>query len=203
MIKGKLIIIAMFCALALVGCATARQAVDDYQSGATAPLQTTVNPTTGETVVEQSPRASVQPIIDIVSGIPVVGGYAPLLGGLLAAFATWKRGRRIRKGKAVSPNPITGHWGQSIGIESLVQNLSQIITGAFEVGADGSGLKRGWKVGLSTALSLGAGAVMIPAVQDFIIKTPSIAAAIIGLSALFGGLEKEVSKVLPLPPKPV
>lgn len=211
MTKGKVLLLLILCAGIMAGCATTKQGVEDYKMGATTPLQPVIDPATGQPVLdmagnpvmEQSPRQSVQPIIDVVSGIPVVGGYAPLIGGLLAGIATWRRGRRIRKSQSISMNPITGHWGSSIGLEGLVQNLSNIITGIFEVGKEGSGLKRGWKVGLSTALSIGAGALTIPAVQDFVVSNPNIAATIVGLSALFGGLEKEVSKVLPVPPKPV
>jgi len=39
---------------------------------------------------------------------------------------------------------------------------------------------------------------MVPAVRDFVVTNPGITAAVTGLSALFGGLEKEVSKVLPI-----
>lgn len=188
--QTKWIVLAVL-AVVLVGCATTKQAVDDYKTGATTPLE----------AGELSPSESVRPIVSTVSVIPVVGGFAPLIGTVLAGLATWQRGRRIRKGKPQSQNPITGWIGDQAGLETLVQNAANVVTGLFEVGKEGSALKRAWKVGLTTTLSLGTGALAIPAVRDFVVHNPSIAAVIVGLSSLFGGLEKAVSNVLPVAPE--
>lgn len=172
----------------LTGCAATKAAVEDYKTGATVPLETG----------EISPRESVQPIVESISGIPIIGGYAPIIGALLAAIATWRRGRRIRKGKPTSENPITGWVGSKAGLETIVQSLANIVTGIFEVGKDGSWVKRAWKVGLSTVLSIGTAAVTIPAVRDAIAGNPSIVIAVSGLAAVLGGLEKAFSSVLPV-----
>ena len=185
---GWIVVIAM--SIALIGCASTQQAISDYTKGATTPLEEN----------EISPSDSVQPIVSTVSMIPVVGGFAPIIGTALAGLATWQRGRRIRKGKPSSQNPITGWMGNATGAETIVQSLANVVTGLFEVGKDGSAMKRAWKMGLTTALSIGAGALTIPAVRDFVVQHPVIVAGITGLSALFGGLEKAVSTVLPVAP---
>lgn len=174
----------------MAGCATVKSAVDDYKVGATTPLEEG----------ELSPAQQAAPIQAAITPIPVVGGFAPVIGGALAGLFTLLRGRRIRKGQPQSQNPITGFLGQRIGAETVVQSLANIAAGLFEVGGDGSPFKRAWKMGLSTALSIGVGAMTIPAVQDFVVHNPMIAAGITGLSALFGGLEKAVSVVKPVDP---
>jgi hypothetical protein len=177
-------------ALLFVGCSTMKQAHEDYVIGATTPLAPG----------EVSPQQSAQTIVSTVSAIPVVGGFAPLLGGALAAVATLVRGRKIRKGGATSVSPITGYLGGKVGLEGIVQSIANIATGLFEVGAENSPLKRAWKVGLSVLLSVGTASLAIPAVRDLVVAHPEYALGIGGIAALFGGLEKALSQVLPVTP---
>ena len=62
-------------------------------------------------------------------------------------------------------------------------------------------LAGGGLVGLSTALAIFGGALVIPQVQDFVVHNPWIATGITGAAALFGGLQKSVSQVLPVAPQ--
>jgi len=174
----------------LVGCSTIKEGVADYKLGKETALAEG----------ESSPKDEAKQISNFVGSLPLpfAGQAAPVIGGVLTALFTLQRGRRIRKGIPASPNPATGFLGQASGLEALVQNLSSIVTGAFEVGGDNLPLKRAWKVALATVLALAGFAVTVPAVQAFILSNPGITAGIVGLSALFGGLEKQLSTVKPV-----
>lgn len=174
--------------IALIGCASIKQAKDDYQLGKETPLAEG----------EISPKDQAQNIGQIISVIPGGGAVAPTAVTVLTGLFAFLRGRRIRKGIPASTNPATGFLGNAAGMEAIVQNLSNVIAGAFEVGADNSPLKRAWKVGLSSLLGLGTLAVTVPSVQTMVLAHPDIAIGITGLSGLFGGLEKALSNVKPL-----
>ena len=178
--------------LAVGGCAFIKGAVDDYKLGKSTPV----------VEGEITPEAQVSNITEFVSALPYVGPYAGSLGGVLLGFFTWRRGRRLRKGLPVNTNPSTGFLGSLTGVEGLVQTMSSLITGAFEAGPDGSVAKRAWKMGLASALGLGTLALTIPSAREFVLGNPAISAGIVGLSSLFGGLEKALSKVQPVAPKP-
>lgn len=174
----------------LVGCAQIEQARKDVEIGATTPLEEG----------EVAPQQQAHEVGGILSAIPVVGPFASVLAPVLGTFFLWNRGRRIRKEKPHSTNPITGFFGNKIGLESFVQHLSNIFAGLYEVGPDGSVIKRGWKVGLSTLGSIAAAALTIPDVQALVIAHPEYVAALTAVSGFLGGIEKETSKVLPLVP---
>lgn len=169
----------------LAGCSVVR----DYQTGANTPLE----------AGEVSPQAAAQPIVNVVGTVyPPAAGPALML---LTAFATWKRGRRIRKGLPVSAQPITGHWGSQLGLEKVVQTLSSAVAGLFEVGPEGSGLRRGWKVLLATGIaSVGLPlALKAPGVAALVASHSEALVGILGLlAAIVAGLEKELSRVLPV-----
>lgn len=185
----KVLFFAVLC-LFLVGCAALKQGINDYQVGKNTEL---VNG-------EISPAQQAQEITNTVAALPVVGPFAGTLGLALTGLFTYLRGRRIRLANGVVTNtpPATGFLGSSMGLEAIIQTVSNIATGAFEVGPDGSPLKRAWKVGLASILGLAGVAVTIPAVQQAIIAHPSIALAVGGGSALFGGIEKALSTVKPV-----
>lgn len=172
----------------LVGCATVEQARQDAQIGATTPLEQG----------EVSPQDQAREVTNILSAVPVVGPFAPILAPILGTVFLWSRGRRIRKGKPTSSNPITGYFGSKVGLESFVQNISNVFTGAFELGPDGSMLKRGWKAGLATLGGIIATALTVPDVQALVVAHPEYAAALTVISGFIAGVEKETSKVLPL-----
>lgn len=170
----------------VAGCATIKQAKSDAEVGLTAPLE----------AGEVSPQEQASQVKDVLSAIPVIGPYAGFLGPLLVGVFGWQRGRRIRKGKPSSDNPITGFLGQKAGIEAVIQQLVNVVQGLYEVGPDGSGIKRAWKTGLNTLLAVGAGSMLVPDVARFVASNPNIIVGLSTLSALFAGLEKEASKVL-------
>lgn len=184
--------IAIACAiLLLAGCASVKQAHSDLKTGYTSPLE----------AGEQSPLEQAQPIAATITAVaPFLTPFNGLIATGLSGIFAWKRGNRIRAGKPVSTNPITGYFGNKIGAESLVQNMSNIVTGVFELGANGSPLKRAWKSGLTALLALAGVSMAFPQAQAFLMGNPAIIAAIGGLSALFGGLEKTISGVLPVKP---
>ena len=172
----------------LSGCAWVKQAVSDYKTGKEAPVEEG----------EKSPAEQAGEISNIVSNLPFVGPYAPMLSTALIGFFTWRRGKRIRSGMPVNTKPATGFLGNKVGAELLVQTLSDVFKGFFEIGKDNSPLKRGWKVFLSSALGIGTLAVSVPSVADVVVAHPEIAAGIAGISGLFAGLEKALSAIQPV-----
>ena|SRR3990167_10749598 len=172
----------------LVGCAALKQVHSDAQVGLTAPLE----------AGELSPQEQASEVTGILQAVPVVGPFAPILGPLLVGIFGWQRGRRIRKALPVSSNPISGFLGNKVGIEAVIQQVTNVVEGLYEVGPENSGLKRAWKTGLNTLLAVGTGAMLVPDVQQFVVNNPNIVVGLTSLAALFGGLEKEASKVLPV-----
>ena len=187
---NKALLVVLVGCLLLVGCATVEQARSDASLGLTTPVAEG----------EVSPQQQASEVSGILQAIPVVGPYAGLLGPLLVGFFGWQRGRRLRKNLPVSANPITGFLGNKVGLEAVVQQVTNLVEGLYEVGPENSGLKRAWKTGLNTLLAVGTGALLVPDVQNFVLNNPNIVVGLTSLAALFGGLEKEASKVLPLPP---
>lgn len=183
----------------MVGCATVQQAKQDAEVGLTTPLE----------AGEVSPQQQAQQAQAVASAIPFVGPYANLLGPLFIGFFAWKRGKGIRAKMPVSSNPITGAFGPKIGVgslnlESIVQTVSDLFKGAYEVGPDGSGLKRGWKNALNIILA-GIGAFfLVPGAKEFILNNQNIVGTITILAAAFGAVEKKLADVRPvvLPPAP-
>lgn len=182
------ILILGFAVIALTGCAFLQQAKDDYRLGKDTPIAEG----------EASPNDQAQNIGQILAVLPGGGAVAPTAVTILTGLFAYLRGRRIRKGIPASSNPATGFLGNAAGIEALVQSLSNVIAGAFEVGSDSSPIKRAWKVGLSSLLGLGTLAVTVPSFQTFILAHPDVAVGASGLAALFGGLEKALSTVKPV-----
>lgn len=174
------------------GCAAIKQAHQDFQAGAITPIE----------AGEVTPAQQAAEVAAIVSAVPVASPFAPLVATLAGLVFTWYRGRRVRKELPSSTNPITGFLGSKVGLEGLVQNVSNVLTGLFEVGADNSGLKRGWKVGISTLLALLGGGLLVPEVNQFLTQNPQGVAIVAGLSGLIAGIEKELSKVLPVKETP-
>ena len=177
--------IIVFCA----GCAFIKQGVKDYQTGKTTPI----------TEGEQSPKGQAQQIIDLVKNVPIVGNYTGVLLPILVGFLTWKRGKKIRTEK-IGENPIAGTLGVKVGIGNLnLENLIKLVTdtihGAFEVGADGSAIKRVWKVWLSIILASASGALFIPGVKEFLLANGKSVVIISFFAGLFGGLEKKIQSL--------
>lgn len=194
-----------FAVLAMVGCKEVDQAKEDLATGINEPLELTVDPLTNRVTVEKSPTEKAQEITDIGRMIPYVGPFMPVITPIIAGLFAWTRGRRIRKTKGTSTKPITGALGASLGvgsvnIENAVQTVTDVFHGAYEVGADGSALKRGWKTALSIILTIVGGALLMPSIRDFVVHHGDILAVITFGSAVFSGLEKKLQDVLPVVP---
>jgi hypothetical protein len=199
----KRILVLFAIVFALGGCAFFRQAADDYKTGRDTPLA----------AGEISPGQKAAALTTTASAIPYVNMATPVLMFGLPVLFTWLRGRRIRKENLPqNENPITGRVGLKIGAEAIVQHLANVAAGMFEVGPNGSSLKRGWKTallgGLGVLLAPEAGQVLghiIPVLQA---NPPEWLAHLFNGSVLaitLGGLgmaEKWLSKVEPLKPEP-
>jgi len=193
--KSFLLMLIAIVVLSFVGCAMLKQGVTDYQTGKDTAL------TEGET----SPKDQAEQIIGLVQAIPVVGNYAGFLLPVLVGFFTWKRGKKIRvANNGTTATPAIGILSSvgvgKVNLESVFQIVTDVVQGAFEVGSDGSAVKRGWKMGLSVLLAIVSTALVSPTVKDLILQHPQVLATITGLSALFGGLEKKLSTVSPSVP---
>ena len=187
------IALLLLCLSVLIGCGHIKQGIQDTKTGLSSPVEEG----------EKSPKDEAREITDILAPIPYVGTAVPVLIVPLTFFFAWRRGRRIRKNLPVNKNPITGSWGQKVGLEAIVQEASNVIAGLFEVGKEGSGLRRVWKVGLALLFGLGTTAAASPDAQRFILSHPDVIALIGALSAGFAGLEKKLSQVQPLLESPV
>lgn len=183
----KVIFVVMMVAV-LSGCSLIQQAREDYTTGKVTPLSSG----------EVSPKDEANKVKDLIAMLPFGEKAAPIAGGILTVWYTLVRGRRLRKGLPYSPMPATGFLGKFSGLEAVVQETSNMIRGAFEVGADNSAWKRAWKVGLASVLGLASIASTNADFQTYLLAHPDVGASIAGLAALFGGIEKQLSKVLPV-----
>lgn len=180
---------AAICAV-IVGCETA----DNIRKGATTPLAP------GETSVFDKAKDDAAPF----SGLPY--GLGTVMLGLFAAYRLNERGRSIKAGKiGTSPVPVSGWLGQATRLEPVIQAISNVFAGAYEVGPDGSVKKRSWKVLLSLAAP--AALLAVPQVRDFVMgNAETINEVIAQLSLYLGGgavvllgAEKGLSAVKPMP----
>lgn len=179
----------------VAGCAALNQAREDYARGKETPLAPN----------EIAPEEAAHKIVDPVAPFIPEPFRNPVAAGalsLLTIVGTWQRGRRERKGQPVSVNPITGPWGNSLGLEFILQNVINVVRGASEVGAEGSGARRAWKVGLSLVGGATVASLGIPAVKEFITQNPQAFLEFGAIVAALAGVEKELSKVLPVAGKP-
>lgn len=186
--RSKWIVLLVLIGL-LSGCALLKQGIQDYKTGKDTPI----------TDDEKSPKDTAQNIVDLVKNVPVVGNYAGFLLPVIAGFLTWRRGKNIRLGRGADGN-ITGLLGEKVGIgtfnlENLVKIVTDSVHGAFEIGADGSALKRSWKIWLSIALASISGALFIPGVKEFLSDNTKSVAVISFLAGLFGGVEKKIQSL--------
>lgn len=172
----------------LGGCAFFRQAGEDYRLNRETPIQPG----------EISPQQQSATLVNTLSGIPYVNLAMPVVAILGPVIFGWLRGRRLRKNTMPSNSkPITGTLGENTGIETLVQGIANITAGLFDVGSDGSGFRRFWKI---TALSL---PVIHWGVGYLTANPPSwldsgILASSVGALAF---IEKQLSKVQPDAPR--
>lgn len=138
-------------AFLLGGCAFLGHAKERYELSKQTPYGL------GEVTVEKQTDT----LVNTVSGIPYANLSAPVLA-LLAPFVLhWLRGGRLKKGEnLVGASPVQAGF-------SLLDGLRHSV---FEVGPDGSALKRGWKVALLAYIGTQYGAPLlhqfIPYVQE-------------------------------------
>lgn len=189
----KKIIVLLSLVFLCVGCGFLKQGYEDYKLGTSAPLEPG----------EKSAKDQSRDFFNMFSGLPYVGPFMPIVASVgTPIFAIW-RGRNKRKGLPTSTKPITGVFGNSIGAELVVQTATDFLTGISEWGKDGSPLKRGIKVGISTVTALVIAAISFPQVQQILLANPEIGVLITSVSSAFAAIEKASSKVLPVQPAPV
>lgn len=172
--------------LLLAGCESLPQ---DYQAGKSNPE------------IRQLVQKETQAVTGVMSVIPYANMAAPVAAILFPYLAFAWHGHRFRKQNLnASDRPITGAVGQAVRLEAIVQHLADVTAGLFEVGPQGSVLKRGWKMAILTGLA----ALITPEIHQLI---PALQAHHPGwmdgmvLSLVVGGLsavEKALSKVLPV-----
>ncbi len=191
--KMKIIVAFMIGLTLFAGCAAIKQGNEDKQLSDATPLA----------AGERDPYDRGYQMAQPLASLPWGAGMAavPIVGTIAGWFFASRRGRKIRLAKQPeSVNPITGHFGESIGFEGIVQNLADAFTGIFDVGADGSSAKRGWKMALIGGLATAA----IPAIDGLISHITTNPPAglnpliVAGVAALLGASEKWLSKVLPV-----
>lgn len=198
----KNIFVILLILMAVAGCGFLQQAKEDYRTGKETPYQT------DEITANQ--KAAV--LAGTVSSIPYANFASPAILFFGPYIFTWLRGRRIRQQNLEPhPNPITGNLGKSIGAEALIQHFANVAAGIFEVGPQGSVIKRGWKgallAGIGVLVAPEAAQVIHNAVLPALQNTPPdwlehlfngsvLALTIGGLAAA----EKWLSKVQPLKP---
>lgn len=185
----KLLLVAVV-AMFLVGCAAAKQAVQDYKTGQETPL---VNG-------EVSPKDQGAQIGNTVKDLPIPG--APAAGAavtfLATLFFTWKRGQQIRKTGAPQATAESN-------APHIVQDIANVAAGAFTLikdngGLTGSIIQRAWKVALASGISGAAVATADPAVGSFLAAHPIASVAFVAVTSALAGLEKGLSNV-PAPAK--
>lgn len=195
--------LTVFALVFVSGCAFFRQAAEDYRTGMTTPLE----------IGEVAPAEKARVLASTVSAIPYVNLSSPLVLFLGTYVFGLLRGRRIRAAKPINVNPVTGSLGRSLGLEAVVQHFADIAAGLFEIGPNGSSLKRGWKAALLTGIAISIAPEARHLLESFIpalqANPPEWLAHLFNGSALaltVGALstaEKWLSKVQPLPADPV
>jgi len=182
--------IVLFLTLSVLGgCSFIKGQISDYNLGRKSPLS----------AGELSPKDVAQPYGDLVGTINPAAGKA--VSGILVFFLTLRRGRRIRKNLPVSDNPFTGFLGSITGIESVVQQIANVRSGLFDVGPNGSPIKRGWKMSVILLLAAVVTPLVsgIPAVSGFLATHGSLAIGVTGvLAVIIASFEKAISKALPV-----
>lgn len=190
--KPGFIIIALALTVGLIGCAVAQQAVEDYNVGKSTPL------VAGEISAIDAAEALIAPIKPFIPA--PLQPFAGFLAIALGSFGSWRRGRRIRKGKGTTANPISGPLGARIGLEGIVQTAASIFAGVMQVGASGSGWKRAWKTALVVITTGTIGALTMPAVGEFIVANPQVAVIFTGIASAVAAIEKKLQTVIPIQP---
>lgn len=182
-------LILVLCGM-LFGCAAAKQAVSDYQTGATTPL---VNG-------EVSPSAQAAVIGNTVASLPIpfaapIGAAVTFIAGL---WFTWQRGSSIRKnGGAPQATAAT----VSTTTNGVLQDVASIFSGMFTAASStaptiiGTVWQRIWKTALATLAAGVATASTIPAVGTFLSGHPVYDGIFVAISSGVAGLEKALSNV--------
>ena len=145
--KKHIVFLVLFSLLFGAGCRTFAQHVADIRLSEATPAGP------GETSIEQKAADFARPLGSLPWGAGAIA--VPLGGFLIAKVLNDLRGRKIRlQQMALAPTdkPITGVLGNAVGVESVVQFLADLSASLFEVGTDGSVVKRGWKAFMYTVL---------------------------------------------------
>jgi len=150
----------------------------------------------------QQGRREAEPL----TSIPVYGQAIAWAAGIIFGLyhANRKGAENRLKTQGMSPNPITGHFGASVGVlgvslEDIVQGIVNVAHFVFERGADGSPQKRTWKTVVSGLLAWLV--TQIPAINAWAAVSPTkFGATLLTITGLIMGLEKAISIVKPVQP---
>lgn len=198
MLKGHVALLLLF-VMALAGCGLIRASkavVDDAKTGVSTPRQ--------EGEEGNLPQDWAKLTTDLLS---MVFPPAAVPAGLAVLWLTgFVRGRKLKQQMPMSNRPATGFLGAKTGIEAVVQHLSTVFKGLFEVGEEGSVAKRSWKIALASGLGLSVipWLFSIGPIRAFVEQhQAAILAFLAGVPAVIAAAEKQLSEIRPLAPKPV
>jgi hypothetical protein len=179
-----------------VGCASAKQAVQDYN--------------TGKELVESGqvadPRVEAKEIVSQWTPFlpeplkPIAAVFVSVLG----AIGLRNRGKENRLNIPAGTMPILGSFGKKTRLEDALQLFAEVTQGATElVGSDGSITRRTWKMALLSAIPVFL--LQVPAIGEWAAaNSANLLLLISGGTAVLGGLDKALQKTVTaqLPPAP-
>lgn len=173
----------------LVGCASIKQAISDYQTGKNTPL------TNGELSPAQQAAQYSNTIADLP--IPFAAAAAPIVLFLGTGIFTWLRGQSIRKNNGVVP--VVPAANSNI-ILNITQAIANIAAGAFTTttgtpSTASTVWQRIWKVALATVASAGTIAAASPSFMTFLTGHPALDSVFVAITSGIAGLEKGLSTV--------
>ena len=181
----KRVMLMVGLAVFLVGCASVKQAVQDYKTGK-------ASDTTG--VVSAQAEQTGQIIKDLP--VPYAGPIGAAVTFLVGTFLFWKRGVAIRKTGAAPVVPSTG-MSMFTSIEQFAANvMAGVFTTTTGTSSTASSVwQRIWKVALATVAGAGSLAVAYPAFMTVLTGHPVLESIFIALTSGVAGLEKGLSNV--------
>lgn len=178
----------------LVGCAGAKQAIDDTRVGLSQPINAQ-----GESAKEVAHRDA-----EPLKSFPYGHIAYPAAAGLLTVLYGWQNGRRIRKQLPMAANPYTGWLGKSMPlVEGTIQTLSTILQGALSPPGTTTPFRdRLWKVGVATLVTGATAYVTSPDFQAFLADNPKLISVLGMALTVLVASEKKLQEVLPNQPAP-
>lgn len=177
---GKRWVLGLVCVVLLVGgCAWVREQLGYHNVSKATPL----------TQGERSPSDRAKDDASPLAAIPVWGGALAMVASfVLGKIYEVQRGKSIVKGTPATASPVN----------PIVKAVAGISSAVFEIGADGSAVKRSWKAMASGLLAYGL--TLIPMIHAWAAtNNTKFGATLLTLSALILGAEKALSNAAPKP----